>query len=119
MLRFLLVAVLLSGAGVTAKEPEQQLSYIYIQGDKQTPFYVKLEGKMVERYGKNYCIIPNVEPGRTHIEILFQQHMYPAQKFTINVPEGGCRGLLLHKGNNGFELYDLQQKKYLGPNGDE
>jgi len=70
------------------------------------------------RYGKNYCIISELNPGPVHVEILFQQHVLPPQKFTIMVPENGCRGFLLNKQEAGFGLYDLQQKKYLGPNGE-
>ena len=97
----------------------QPFSYVYIQGDKETPFYVKLEGKMMPRYGKNYCILSELSPGPIHIEILFQQRVFPAQKFTINVPENGYRGFVLNKQEHGFVLYDLQQKKYLGPNGEQ
>lgn len=89
-------------------------SYIYIEGDKQTPFYVKLEGQMMPRLGKNYCIIPNLAAGTTYIEILFQQNTYPAQKFAILVPEAGSRGFVLQKVNDRqFALYDIQQGSYL------
>jgi len=97
----------------------QPFSYVYIQGDKDTPFYVKMEGKMMPRYGKNYCILSELSPGPIHIEILFQQNILPAQKFTVNVPENGYRGLLLDKKDNAFVLYDLVQKKYLAPKGEE
>lgn len=89
-------------------------SYFYIEGDKQTPFYVKMEGQMVPRLGKNYCIIPNLDAGVTYIEILFQQNKYPAQKFALKVPAGGSRGFLLQKVNDRqFALYDIQQGTYL------
>lgn len=91
----------------------QSFSYVYIQGDKQTPFYVKMEDEMQPRYGKNYCIISQLSAGIIHIEVLFQQNTYPSQKFTIKVPDNGFRGFLLtHKGN-AFSLYDLQQQFYL------
>lgn len=90
-----------------------QQSFVYIQGDKQTPFYVKLEGEMLPRYGKNYCIIPQLAAGPINLEILFQQNAYPAQKFVVQVPENGQRGFLLTKTAEGFSLYDLQQKFYL------
>lgn len=82
------------------------------------PFYVKLEGKMQPRYGKNHCIIAELDPGTIHIEILFQQRILPSQKFTIQVPEHGCRGFLLNKQGSSYALYDLQQKKYLAPGGE-
>ncbi|MFT4062541.1 MAG: DUF4476 domain-containing protein [Edaphocola sp.] len=92
----------------------KEYAYIYIEGDKQTPFYVKLEGTMQPRLGKNYCIIPNMDAGISNIEILFQQNVYPAQKFTVKIPEGGNRGFVLQKVNDRqFALRDLQQDIYL------
>ena len=92
----------------------QQFSYIYIQGDKQTPFYVKREGKMQPRYAKNYSIISELTAGPAHLEILFQQRMFPLRKFTLIVPEHCFRGFLLNKvATDSFSLYDLQAKRYL------
>ncbi len=93
----------------------QPYSYIYIQGDKTTPFYVKLDGKMQPRYGKNYCIVSSLGAGTANIEILFQQNAFPAEKFTIEVGENDARGFLLDKQGQGFALYDLQKKNYLAP----
>lgn len=90
-------------------------SYIYIQGDKEVPFYVKFEDQMLPRYGKNYSIIPQLAPGPVNIQVLFQQNMYPAQKFTIVVPEDGFRGFLLLQKNGTFALYDMHQQFYLYP----
>lgn len=90
-------------------------SYIYIQGDKKVPFYVKLEDEMLPRYSKNYCIIPQLAPGPVKLQILFQQNQYPPQAFTIQVPENGHRGFLLTMKDNAFALYDVEQKFYLLP----
>lgn len=90
-----------------------KFSYVYIQGDKETPFYVKLEDEMLPRYGKNYCIIPQLAPGVIHVKILFQQNLFPVQTFTIQVPENGYRGFLLMKKDDAFSLYDIQQQFYL------
>ena len=118
--RYLLKAamVLVWIFGLYTNALAQPFSYVYIQGDKRMPFYVKMEGKMQPRYGKNYCIISELNPGLIHIEILFQQRALPSQKFTVQVPENGYRGFLLNKQEHGFGLYDLQQKKYLGSNGE-
>lgn len=97
---------------------KERFSYLYIQGDKQTPFYVKLEDGMQPRYGKNYCIIPQLASGPTHIEILFQQNVFPSQQFTVLIPESGSRGFLLVKRDTSYALYDLQQGFYL-PAGNE
>lgn len=70
---------------------------------------------MLPRYGKNYHIIPQLAPGAVNIQVLFQQNMYPAQKFTIVVPEDGFRGFLLLQKNGAFALYDIHQQFYLYP----
>ncbi len=88
-------------------------SYVYIQGDKQTPFYVKLEEGMQPRYGKNYCILSRLSPGPAHIEILFQQNAFPPQQFIIQVPERGSREFMIVRRDGVFNLYDLQQQFYL------
>lgn len=89
------------------------LSYVYIQGDKQTPFYVKFEDEMMPRYGKNYCIISELAPGPINIEVLFQQNVFPPQKFVVNVPENGFRGFLLMKKGGSFSLYDIHRQFYI------
>lgn len=90
-------------------------SYVYIQGDKATPFYVKFEDQMMPRYGKNYNIIPQLVPGPINVQILFQQNVYPPQRFTIVVPESGFRGFLLMQKGGSFSLYDIHQQFYLLP----
>ena len=102
-----LASSLLSGA--------KGFSYVYIQGDKSTPFYVKFEDQMLPRYGKNYNIIPQLVPGPINIQILFQQNTQPAQRFTIMVPENGFRGFLLMKKGEVYTLYDIHQQFYLQP----
>ncbi len=91
----------------------QRFSYVYLQGDKQTPIYVKLEGEMLPRYGQNYALISRLAPGASNVEVLFQQNKFPSQKFTILVPEDGQRSLLLTQRPEGWALYDLRQGFYI------
>lgn len=88
-------------------------SYLYIEGDKETPFYVKMEGKMMPRLSQNYCILSNLDAGVTHIEILFQQNKYAPVKFAVKVPKGASRGLMLRRVDDNFALYDLQTGHYV------
>ncbi len=91
-------------------------AFVYIQGDKVTPFYVKKDGKMLPRYGKNYCIIPKLDSGSIDIEILYQQNIFNPQTYTFDVPAGGCRSFLLTKKDTAYSLFDLETKAYLYPN---
>ncbi len=109
-LSFLLLFVLLFAAPAFA----QRFSYVYLQSDKETPIYVKLEGEMLPRYGQHYNIISRLAPGAINIEVLFQQNKFPPQKFTILVPEDGQRSLLLtRRDDTAWALYDLRQKFYI------
>jgi hypothetical protein len=95
-----------------------QFSYVYIQGDKKTPIYVKLDGVMLPRYNKNFAILSELAPGEAEIEILFQQNVYPSQKFSIKIPEAGKRAFILTQKNDNFSLYDIEQNFYLNANND-
>lgn len=92
---------------------QSHYSYLYIEGDKETPFYVKMEGKMVPRLSQNYCILSNLDAGVTNIEILFQQNKYAPVKFAVKIPKGASRGLMLRKVDDNFALYDLQTGHYI------
>ena len=94
----------------------QDFSYVYIQGDKKTPLYVKVEGEMAPRYGKNYALLSRLAPGPLNIDILFQQNEYPPLHFTVLVPENGKRAFMIHKKGETFTLYDLEQHFDLKPN---
>lgn len=91
----------------------QDFSYIYIQGDKKTPIYVKVEGAMAPRYGKNYAILSQLAPGPTHVTVLFQQNLFPPQDFTIMVPQNSSRSFALTEKDGAFSLYDLDQRFFL------
>lgn len=87
---------------------------VYIQSDKSIPFYVKMEGQMMERYSKYYVILNSLASGPLHLEILFQQNQYPAQKFILNVAPSAQRSLVLQKdSDNKFALYDVNYGIYL------
>jgi len=96
----------------------QAFSYVYIQGDKKTPIYTKVEGVMMPRYGKNYALLSRLAPGPLNIEILFQQNEFPPLQFNILVPENGKRAFVLQKKEDAFALYDVEQNFYLNPNND-
>ncbi len=90
-------------------------AYVYIQSDKSLPFYVKVNGVMQQRYSKYYCIAPKLKPGKTEVEILFQQNAWPVQKFMIDVPASGKCGFILNKEGDNFSLYNLETKNKIAP----
>ncbi|HTN17117.1 MAG TPA: DUF4476 domain-containing protein [Chitinophagaceae bacterium] len=105
----LLLAFNLFGQPVQA----QGFSYIYIQGDKKTPIYTRVEGVMMPRYGKNYALLSRLAPGPLAVEVLFQQNEFPPLTFNIMVPESGKRAFVLNRKDGAFSLYDVEQNFYL------
>lgn len=105
----LLLALMLLAAPVQA----QGFSYIYIQGDKKTPIYTRVEGVMMPRYGKNYALLSRLAPGPLAVEVLFQQNEFPPLTFNIMVPESGKRAFVLNNKGGEFSLYDVEQNFYL------
>lgn len=114
MSKFLLV-ILLTLSSFLSQAQVSDYAYIYIEGDKETPFYIKMEGKMQPRLGQHYAILPNLDGGVTNIEILFQQNKYAPIKFAVKVPNFGARGLQLRKIEDQFALYDIQTGHYILP----
>lgn len=112
--------LLIAGLSISSCLPgaAQEFSYVYIQGDKKTPLYVKAEGEMMPRYGKNYALLSRLAPGPLNIDILFQQNEYPPLHFTVLVPENGKRAFMVNKKGNQFTLYDLEQHFDLKPDND-
>lgn len=96
----------------------QGFSYIYIQGDKKTPIYTRVEGVMMPRYGKNYALLSRLAPGPLAVEVLFQQNEFPPLTFNIMVPESGKRAFVLNNKAGEFSLYDVEQNFYLKANND-
>ncbi|RYD97409.1 MAG: DUF4476 domain-containing protein [Sphingobacteriales bacterium] len=100
--------------GLVAFSQDLNDAVVYIQSDKETPIYVKVEGQMMERYSKNYVVLGNLASGPLNLEILFQQNKYPNQKFVLNIPPSSQRSLVLKKTDqNQFALYDLNYGIYL------
>lgn len=111
---YLLLVILIAGSQFSFA---QKYATIYIQGDMETPIYVKVEGKMMERLASDYFIIPHLDAGYTKVEVLFQQNKYPAQEFLIAIPSSGIRGFVLQRINSQtFGLYDIEQKRIIKAN---
>ena len=95
-------------------------AYIYIQGDKELPFYVRVAGKMLPRYAKDYCIVPLLKGGEVEIEVLFEQNKSRTEFFSLSVTEGGQKGFLLTKKcndcvENQYYLCDISTGDVLKP----
>ncbi|MBC7552647.1 MAG: hypothetical protein H7257_01575 [Taibaiella sp.] len=93
----------------------QKDAFIYIQGDKKTPFYVKAKGTMQPRYSKNYCLVNGLAGGSTEIEILYQLNSYDPQTYRLQITEHGFLSFMLTKKGGNYELYNFETREYLSP----
>jgi hypothetical protein len=113
MKKILLFGSMLLSQGLLLAQDKND-AFVYIQGDKQTPIYIKMEGEMQARYSKNFVILNGLAPGPLHLDVLFQQNAYPTQKFILNIPESSQRAFVLKKvDNTKFALYDLNSGHYV------
>lgn len=115
MKQLLYALIFITAFIASATNAAAQDAYLYIQGDKSIPFYVKIDSVMQPRYGKNHCIVPRRPAGKVNVQILFQQNAYPAKFFTIDMPAKGHRGFLLNRQDEAFTLYDLDTKATINP----
>ena len=55
--------------GVVLNAQDKNDAFVYIQGDKQTPIYVKMEGEMQARYSKHFVILNVLAAARLHLDV--------------------------------------------------
>lgn len=101
-----LFCCLLVGSGLAAQDASY---FVYIQHEKQQPFYVKLEGKMLSSSVKGYVILPKLPQGKVPVTIGFPKSEAPEQSYVLRLTGQRDYGFLLkNTGDKEYALYDLQ-----------
>lgn len=101
-----LFCCLLVGSGLAAQDASY---FVYIQHEKQLPFYVKLEGKMLSSSVKGYVILPKLPQGKVPVTIGFPRSEAPEQSYVLRLTGQRDYGFLLkNTGDKEYALYDLQ-----------
>lgn len=101
-----LFCCLLVGSGLAAQDASY---FVYIQHEKQQPFYVKLEGKMLSSSVKGYVILPKLPQGKIPVTIGFPKSEAPEQSYVLRLTGQRDYGFLLkNTGDKEYALYDLQ-----------
>ncbi len=101
-----LACCLFIATGLSAQDASY---FVYIQHEKQQPFYVKLDGKVLSSSVKGYVILPKMEAGKIPVTIGFPKGGAPEQQFTIRLAGNRDYGYLLkNTGDEDWALYDLQ-----------
>jgi hypothetical protein len=112
--RLLLFSFLLFAATRVAAQGK---SLIFIQGDKELPFYVTVNGEMVSRFYKNHVVITKLKGGSYDLQILFEQNKHTPVHYSVSVSDSSTIRFYLCTHNGGYALYDLEKKTYLAPSG--
>lgn len=90
----------------------QQKHFLYIQGENQQPFYLKMEGVIYSSSATGYIIVPRLEKGTVELTIGFPRAQWPEQAFTINVQSD--KGLVLKNNQDKFwVMQDLQTQSVM------
>lgn len=101
-----LACCLLIATGLAAQDASY---FVYIQHEKQQPFYVKLDGKLLSSSLKGYLILPKMQAGKVPVTIGFPKGEAPEQQFTVRLAGNRDYGYLLkNTGDQNWALYDLQ-----------
>lgn len=89
----------------------QQKFFLYIQGENQQPFYIKMEGVIFSSSASGFIILPRLGSGSVDLIIGFPKSQWPEQSFSIEM-KSTDRGLILKNNQNkGWELHDLQSQQ--------
>lgn len=88
----------------------QDASYfVYIQHEKQQPFYVKMNGKVISSSARGYVILPKMPQGKVPVTIGFLKDQGSEQAFSLRITGQRDYGYLLKdNGEKEYALYDLQ-----------
>lgn len=101
-----LCCCLFFATGLAAQDPSY---FVYIQHEKQQPFYVKLNGKLLSSSPKGYVILPRLHAGKVPVTIGFPKNEGPEQQYVIRLTGKRDYGFLLKgTGEKDYALYDLQ-----------
>ncbi|WP_162946653.1 DUF4476 domain-containing protein [Chitinophaga barathri] len=101
-----LFCCLLAASGLAAQDPSY---FVYIQHEKQQPFYVKVDGKLLSSSVKGYVILPKLQAGKVPVTVGFPKSEAPEQQFVIRLNGSRDYGYLLKStGDKEYTLYDLQ-----------
>lgn len=103
---FLLLAFLLTAGDLSAQDASY---FVYIQHEKNQPFYVKHDGKLLSSSAKGYVILPKLSQGKVPLIIGFPKQENAERQFVLRLAGQRDYGYLLKsEGENDYALYDLQ-----------
>jgi len=86
----------------------QKVYFVYLQSEKEQPFFVKMNSKQFSSTASGYLILPNLRDSTYNLSIGFPQSKIPEQDFTLSVNKKDHGFLLKSLDEKGWGLLDLQ-----------
>ncbi|WP_298740571.1 DUF4476 domain-containing protein [uncultured Chitinophaga sp.] len=102
---YTLLFCLLAAGRLIAQDPQY---FVYIQHEKQQPFYVKYKGKILSSSDRGYIILSELPAGTLPVAIGFAKSDEPEQQFKIKVGKDDQGFLLKRTDDKTYALYNLQ-----------
>ncbi len=88
-----------------------QDSYIYLESDRNTGFFARLDNTPIAKPGTYHLFIPSIESGQHDMSILFADNSAPLN-FNVNVVSGKGYGYFLSKDKDGnYCLQSMQMNR--------
>src|SRR5687768_3555156 len=104
---FIIIALIL----LQMQGHSQDLHFVYIQSESNSPFYVKIHDKMINSSSTGYLILAKLEQGEHKIRVGFPEEKWPEQEVSINV-ETKDEGLILKNfPDAGWGLQSIRNSK--------
>jgi hypothetical protein len=105
--KFILIFFIFLG-GYLSSKAQGSTHFLYIQSDRDQPFYVRVAGQLLSSSTAGYLIVPGISSGELSLVIGFPKNEYPEQQFSVTLSSERDRGFLLKQtADNHFTLYDL------------
>lgn len=90
----------------------QQKYFLYIQGENQQPFYIKIDGVIYSSSASGYLILPRLESGSIDMVIGFPKAQWPEQSFSVELKFADRGFILKNQESKGWALFDLQTQQF-------
>ncbi len=105
MKKFLLIAIFVCACAIANA---QKVSFIYLQSENGSPFFVKMQDKVFSSSSAGYLILSDLKEGNYSFSVGAPGNKIPETKFIVAIVNNKDRGFLLKNFENGLSLFDLQ-----------
>lgn len=110
-LRIIFTAFLLMGASATLSA--QGKHFVYLQSNNSAPFFIKMDGKIINSSPTGYIILSNLEDGNYAIGIGFPDKKNTEQVFNLTVYQKNDGYILKDDADGNLVMMNVQTKSLL------